>query len=159
MEELSRKVEAILYSSKNPLKISEIAEYLETDNNTVLKCIREIIRSYENINSSLTLGQFGNRYKIKLNDAFISVVSPFVDREFNEKELSMLSYIYKNPSQISGTLREKFGYNYKDTLVKLQKEKMVMSKKYRNTHKYEVTKDFYKKFNINKRSIKKEAKQ
>ncbi len=159
MEELSRKVEAILYSSKGPLKISEIAEYLETDNNTVLKCMREIIKNYESINSSLTLGQFGNRYKIKLNDDFIGIVSPFIDREFNEKELSMLSYIYKNPSQISGILREKFGYNYKDTILKLQKEKMVRAKKYRNTFKYEVTKDFYKKFNINKRTIKKEAKQ
>lgn len=156
MEELTRKVEAILYSSKEPLKVSDIAEYLNSDNNTILKCIKDIIKNYSEINSSLTVGQFGNKYKIKLNENFNNIVSPFIDREFNDKELSMLSYIYKNPDVINGDLREKFGYDYKESLEKLKKLKMVSSKKYRNTNKYNVTKNFYLKFNINKRTLKKE---
>ncbi len=155
MEELTRKVEAILYSSKEPLKVSDIAEYLNSDNNTILKCIKDIIKNYSEINSSLTVGQFGNKYKIKLDENFNNVVSPFIDREFNDKELSMLSYIYKNPDVINGDLREKFGYDYKESLEKLKKLKMVSSKKYRNTNKYNVTKNFYLKFNINKRTLKK----
>ncbi len=156
MEEFTKKVEAILYSSKGPLKVSDIAEYLNSDNNAVLKSIKEIIKNYAEINSSLAVGQFGNKYKIKLNDNFNELVSPFIDREFNDKELSMLSYIYKNPDVINGDLREKFGYDYKESLDNLKKLRMVSSKKYRNTNKYNVTKNFYIKFNINKRTLKKE---
>ncbi len=156
MEELTRKVEAILYSSREPLKVSDIAEYLNSDNSKILKCIRDIERNYSEIDSSLAVGQFGNKYKIKLNDNFNELVSPFIDREFTDKELSMLSYIYKNPGVINGDLREKFGYDYRESTESLKKLKMISSKKYRNTNKYNVTKNFYLKFNINKRTLKKE---
>ncbi len=154
MDELCRKIEAILYSSSKPLKVSDIADYLGVDNNTVNKAIKAISSTYEEINSSLKIGQFGNSYKIKLDESMASFVSPFIEKEFNEKELSMLSFIYKNNGEaISGDLRENFGYDYKEPLENLKKSGMVSARKYRNTHKYKVTAEFHRKFNINKRTL------
>ncbi|MEM0139533.1 MAG: SMC-Scp complex subunit ScpB [Ferroplasma sp.] len=159
MDETCRKIEALLYSSSSPLKVSEIAEYLAIDNATVLKAIKSIAKTYEEINSSLKVGQFGNSYKIKLDDTLTSFVYPYIDKEFSDKELAMLSFIFKNNGEvISGDLRENFGYDYKDVLEKLKKSDMVSAKKYRNTHKYKVTPEFHRKFNINKRTLREDQK-
>ncbi|AGO61467.1 thiosulfate sulfurtransferase [Ferroplasma acidarmanus Fer1] len=157
MNEISRRIEAILFSSKEPVKASEIAEYLNITNAEFIKAIKEISRNYENIESSLIVGQFGNSYKIKLSEEFVPVVDPFIEKEFTEKQLAMLSYIYKmNGEAISGNLRDNFGYAYKEDLEKLKKGGMVSSRKYRNTHKYKVTTEFHRKFNINKRTLRAE---
>ncbi|WP_287954727.1 SMC-Scp complex subunit ScpB [Acidiplasma sp.] len=157
MDDTVRKIEAILYSSKEPLKVSDIGDYLNIDNNEVLKAIKAIETGYKEINSSLTVGRFGNKYKIKLSDEFSDIVSPFIEKEFNDKELAMLSYIFKHPNAISGDLREQFGYNYLEAVESLKKSGMISAKRYRNTHRYNVTKNFYTKFNINKRTLKKEV--
>ena len=157
MNDISRKIEAILYSSKEPLKASEIAEYLSITNGEFIKSVNEISRNYENINSSLKIGRFGNQYKIKLREELVPVVEPFIEKEFTEKQLAMLSYIYKMSGEaISGNLRDNFGYNYKEELDKLKQSGMVSARKYRNTHKYKVTIEFNRKFNINKRTLRAE---
>jgi chromosome segregation and condensation protein ScpB len=157
MNDISRKIEAILFSSKEPVKASEIADYLDITNAEFTKAVKEISRDYENINSCLIIGQFGNSYKIKLNEEFVTVVDPFIEKEFTEKQLAMLSYIYKmNGEAISGNLRDNFGYAYKEDLDKLKKSDMVSARKYRNTHKYKVTTEFHRKFNINKRTLRAE---
>jgi segregation and condensation protein B len=159
MNDLTRKIEAILFSSKEPLKASEISEYLNITNQEFAKAIKELSRDYESINSTLKVGQFGNRYKIKLDEEFINVVDPFIEKEFTEKQLAMLSYIYKMSGEaISGDLRDNFGYNYKEDLEQLKKSGMVSSRKYRNTHKYKVTVEFNRKFNINRRTLREEEK-
>ncbi|WP_337861155.1 SMC-Scp complex subunit ScpB [Ferroplasma sp.] len=159
MNDVARKIEAILFASKDPLKASEIAESLNITTQEFTKAIKEISRDYENINSALTVGQFGNSYKIKLNEEFLKLVDPFIEKEFTDKQLDMLSYIYKRSGEvISGDLREHFGYNYKEDLDQLKKSDMVSARKYRNTHKYKVTTEFNRKFNINKRTLRSEEK-
>jgi chromosome segregation and condensation protein ScpB len=157
MNDVSRKIEAILYSSKEPLKASEVSEYLNITNEEFIKALKEISKNYEDTNSSLKVGQFGNRYKIKLSDNLLPLVEPFIEKEFTEKQLAMLSYIYKMSGEaISGNLRDNFGYDYKENVEKLKKTGMVSARKYRNTHKYKVTTEFHRKFNINKRTLRAE---
>ena len=106
MNDISRKIEAILYSSREPMKASEISEYLGISTLEFSRAIKEISRTYEEINSSLKVGQFGNSYKIKLSEDMVPFVDPFIEKEFNEKQLAMLSYIFKmNGEAISGDLR------------------------------------------------------
>ncbi|WP_287961297.1 SMC-Scp complex subunit ScpB [Acidiplasma sp.] len=157
MNDISKKVEAILYSSSEPLKASEVSEYMGISTVEFSRAIKEISRTYEETNSSLRVGQFGNSYKIKLSNEMVPFVEPFIEKEFTEKELAMLSYIFKMKGEaISGDLRENFGYDYKEALEKLKKVGMVSSRKYRNTHKYKVTTEFHRKFNINKRTLRAE---
>ncbi len=157
MNDISRKIEAILYSSREPLKASEVSEYLGISTSEFSRAVKDISRNYEEINSSLKVGQFGNSYKIKLSEDMIPFVEPFIEKEFTEKQLAMLSYIFKmNGEAISGDLRENFGYDYKEELEKLKKSGMVSARKYRNTHKYKVTTEFHRKFNINKRTLRAE---
>ena len=89
MNNISKKIEAILYSSREPLKASEISEYLGISTAEFSRAIREISRNYEEINSSLKVGQFGNSYKIKLSEDMIPFVEPFIEKEFKPIELNV----------------------------------------------------------------------
>ncbi len=148
MDELSRKVEAILYSCEEPLKVSDIADYLKVDNDDIIKAMRSITASYKDINSSLEIRKIGNKYKIQLSNDFNDIVYPFVKKDLDDKDIAMLSYIYKKPGVIAGELRENFGYNFMESIKKLRKEKLITAHKYRNTFKYHVTKNFYVRFNV-----------
>ncbi|SMD30152.1 SMC-Scp complex subunit ScpB [Picrophilus oshimae] len=148
MDDLSRKVEAILYSCEEPLKVSDIADYLKVSNDDVIRAMKLIARSYNEINSTLEIKKIGNKYKIQLSNDFNDVVYPFVKKDLDKKDIAMLSYIYGKPGVIAGELRENFGYNFMESVKKLKAEKLITSHKYRNTFKYHVTKNFYVRFNV-----------
>lgn len=150
---LEEKVEAILYASENPLSVTDIATVLGENKDTVMKALRALIREYKKRSTSLVIVRGGIRYKMQLKNEFSDIVTPVSKREISNLELKILGFVAANPQCMRGNIVQHFGDRSRSPLEGLVHRKFLSAKKYRNTELYNVTKEFYRYFNINKSDL------
>lgn len=151
--ELKSSVEALLYASKDPVSITDMAIILKEDKEAVAKALRSLTSEYNRRKSSLMISRSGIRYKMELRDEYHDIAFPVSEPEYSQKELSILGFIASNPGIRRGLLRDFFGEKYMEPVMKLKKDGLIKSDKYRNTELYNVTKKFYKHFNVSQEQI------
>lgn len=151
--DLKSSVEAILYASKAPISINDVAILLKEDRNSVARALRSLITDYRKRSTALKIVRTGIRYKMQLKDEFYEIALPVAEPEFSQKEVDILGFIASNPQVMRGVIREYFGERYIDSIIHLKRTGMIKSEKYRNTELFSVTKKFYKHFSVSKEQI------
>lgn len=155
--DLGEKIEAVLYASENPLSADDIAFALKEDRVSVASALKKLIREYNNRKTSLCIVRTGIRYKLQLKSEFSDLVIPVSRRELDKTEISILGFIAANDNCIRGDIIQRFGEKSRETLQRLESRKLLSAKKYRNTELFSVTKEFFRYFNIDRKSLKKMA--
>ncbi len=150
---LLQKVEAVLYASETPLSAGDIASLLGEERENVVKAIKTLARDYGRRESCLSVARSGIRYKLQLRNEFTELVAPVSRREIDQIQLKILGFVAANPGCIRGDIMERFGEKSKASIQDLVKRKLLSEKKYRNTSIYDVTREFYRYFNIKKNEL------
>ncbi len=151
--DLKSSVEALLYASKEPVSISDMAIVLREDREAVAKALRSLVSDYRKRKTALKIARTGIRYKMELREEYHDIAIPVAEPEFSQKEMAVLGFIASNRNVRRGLLREYFGERYMDQVSRLRKEGLIRSEKYRNTELYSVTKKFYRHFNVSREQI------
>lgn len=95
-------IEAILFVSERPLKITEIAEVLGQDKKEIRAALQELKREYEDGKRGIAIREVGEGYKLFTNPCYTSAVEKFVASSMRgyltQAALETLSIIaYKQP--------------------------------------------------------------
>lgn len=151
--DLKSSVEALLYASKDPVSISDMAIILKEDKEAVSKAVRSLISDYRKRKSALKIARLGIRYKMELREEYHDIALPVAEPEYSQREMAILGFIASNPDVRRGILRDFFGEKYMEPVARLRRDGFIKSEKYRNTELYTVTKKFFKHFNISKEQI------
>lgn len=151
--DLKNSIEAILYASREPVSLADMAIILREDRETVSRALRSLISDYRKRDSALRIARTGIRYKLQLKEEYYEIAMPVAEPEFSQKEVAVLGFIASNPDVRRGLLRDFFGENYMEPVNSLRRAGMIRSAKYRNTELFSVTKKFYKHFHVSKEQI------
>lgn len=151
--DLKSSVEALLYASKDPISVADMAVMLQEDRESIGKALRSLINEYRKRDTALKVARSGIRYKIELREEYHDIALPVAEPEFSQKEMAVLGFIASNPDARRGLLRDYFGEKYMDQVTRLRKEGLIRGEKWRNTELFSVTKKFYKHFNVSKEQI------
>ncbi|HHE75806.1 MAG TPA: SMC-Scp complex subunit ScpB, partial [Candidatus Aciduliprofundum boonei] len=66
MDEIMKKVEAVLFSSENPMRVGEIGEIIGHDSKEVSKAVKKLRKEYENRGGAIEIAKIGNKYVMQL---------------------------------------------------------------------------------------------
>lgn len=150
---LVQKVEAVLYASESPLSAGDIAAVLSEPKEDVLKAIRQLIKDYGRRETCLTVARTGIRYKLQLKNEYSQIVSPVSRMEIDQIQLRILGFVAANPGCIRGEIIQRFGEKSRNMIQELLVRKFLSERKYRNTEVYNVTREFFRYFNVNKSDL------
>ncbi len=156
---LLQKVEAVLYACETPLSAGDIASLLGEEREIVVKAIKSLAREYGKRETCLYVARTGIRYKLQLRNEFTDLVAPVSKREIDPIQLKILGFVAANPGCIRGDIVQRFGEKSRTLIQDLVKRKLLSEKKYRNTDIYDVTREFYRYFNIKKSDLEMKARE
>lgn len=95
-------VEAILFSSTEPLSIDSIAKIASLKVKDVSYALEELINEYSNRDSAIEVVKIGERYLMRVKPEFYPYVERFFERDLDKGSLRTLAIIaYKQPIMLS----------------------------------------------------------
>lgn len=148
MDQSTRLVEAVLFSSSKPVKISEIAAQTMLPLATIRRAIKSLTKEYDARESAIQVAKTGDGYSLILRAEYDECAKVFAPKEVPDNVLRTAAMIaYHQPilqSDLSKTLGPKV-YDEVKTLVELG---LVSAKKRGQTLSLTTTKRFSEYFGI-----------
>ncbi len=145
---IKNMVEAALFSSDEPLKISEISEKLNISKNDVRKAINQLKEEYRSDERSIEIFRIGQKYVMQLKEEYTEIGYKFSKPEIDREMLKTLALIaYLQPVKISD-LRKYVGEKLNDHIKMLKEKRLVYSRKYGKSTVLGITKYFGTYFGI-----------
>ena len=146
-------VEALLFASKEPLSVSDMAIAIKEEKDEVSKALRSLIKDYSGRNTALKISKFGIRYRMEVKDDFVNFAVTVSEPEFPKEAQEILSMILRNGGAMKGEIKKTFGDESEKILMELKHKRIITSEKYRNTEVYNVGKNFYRYFEVSKQIV------
>ena len=148
MQSIKSSIEAILFSSDEPIKASEMADILGVEVDEVSKAIKSLRNSYEK-SGAIGIFKIGQRYVMQLKEEYNEYAYAVTKRELNDEILKTLALIaYYQPIKQSD-LRDIAGSKVYENVDILKQKKLVSSKVSGKTLELKTTKQFNLYFGIN----------
>ena len=148
MDELMRKVEAVLFSSENPLRVGEIAAILEEETKAVSKAMRKLREEYEKREGAIEIARIGNRYVMQLREEYVEYGYRMGKREMSDDVLKTLAIIAYYQPITQSRLREIRGSRVYEQVEELKNRGFIYAKKSGRTVVLRTTKRFNDYFSI-----------
>ncbi len=93
-------VEAVLFSTGEPMRAKEIEDATDLDNNAVRKALRKLTRSYKNRNTALEVVKIGPKYVLQLREEYAARTDEVAKKELDHEVLKTAAIIaYYQPMQ------------------------------------------------------------
>lgn len=93
-------VEAVLFSTGEPMRVKEIEDATDLDNNAVRKALRKLTRSYRNRNTALEVVKIGPKYVLQLREEYAARTDEVAKKELDREVLKTAAIIaYYQPMQ------------------------------------------------------------
>jgi len=128
LPELKARVEAVLFSSKGPLRIADIASVLYEDRVQVRKAMRSLRGDYRRRNTAIEILKSNDKYLLRLKPKYDDAVRSIVPLEIDRGAIKTVAYIaYYQPLK-KGDLVEKFGNRVYEDLRALEGKGLVRTK-------------------------------
>ncbi len=123
------KIEALIFSARDPVSIDELSGIVNFNKNEVKKCIQLLQKEYNKESHGITLKQFGNRYIFKTKHHLAPVLKKFREKskqvKLSKAALETLAIIaYKQPVTRS-EIEEIRGVKAEKTLLTLSKYNLI----------------------------------
>lgn len=149
MNELTNKIEAILYASGKGVTEEDLANYCETKPKAVQKAIEELQKNLEERNGSLLITEHNDKWKLTVKGKYTPLIQAIVsETELPNPILKTLAVIaYKSPVMQSDivNMRGQGAYEHIKTLVK---EKFITKEESGRTFILKITDKFYNYFDV-----------
>jgi len=86
-------VEAVLFSTGEPMRVKDIEDAADLDNNAVRKALRKLTRSYKNRNTALEVAKIGAKYALQLKDEYAARTDEVAKKELGHEVLKTAALI------------------------------------------------------------------
>ncbi len=141
-------LEASLFSSEEPIKLSDIAREFNISTKDLYRALRSLKKDYDERNSAIEIVKIGQKYVMQLREEFLEIGYRFGKPELDRDVIKTLAIIaYYQPIKQSD-LREMLGEKIYEHVDLLRKKKLVNLKKEDRTFVLTVTKNFSTYFGI-----------
>lgn len=143
-----RVIEAALFSSGRPLKVSEIEEATGISKDTIRKALKKLIREYSDKDTAIEVTKISGKYVMQLKEDYLSPAEMLAKTEVPKKYLKTASLIaYHQPIKQSDLIEMvgSKGYEHVKALYGLG---LISLKPYGATKKIRTTKKFLEYFGI-----------
>jgi len=149
-ENLSQKIEAILYLKGQPLPIGKIAEYAGCDRKTAMEGLMELLSDYAHRKSALEIVESPDGYCLQLQEKYRDLVETMIPLDLGVGALRTLAAIALKGPLAQTTLIELRGsgaYQHVHDLVHLG---LIRKRRQSNGRSYwlQVTDKFYQYFQV-----------
>lgn len=156
---VKNKVEAILFSSGQKIRIDEICRLSRSKREEVIEALHELAREFDEKQSSLMLIEEGEFWKLNVRDPFISIVRRIVtETELPKGVLETLAVIaFKYPILQSDLIKIRTNKSY-EHLAQLESAGYVSRQKHGRTNLIKLTQKFFKYFDLTEEKLKEQFK-
>ncbi len=155
IEDLTNKIEALLFSAARTISIEEIEEIIGIrDKNSIKKAINELQERHKN--GSLIIIEEKEGYRFTIKEKYMDIVSKVVeDTELNKAVMETLAVIaWKSPVLQSEIIKIRSNKAY-DHISELKDNDFITKEKFGRSYKLRLAPKFYEYFDIrNKEDIK-----
>ena len=150
-------MEAILFTTHEPLSIKEIAKIMRTTELQIEKLLQQIKEKYNTENSGIMLSDVGG-YKLSVKTEYVDKVSHLTPHaELSRGLLRVLSIIVYHEPVSQSEIVKVIGNRTYDYVKELEERGLVKSEKKSRTKILSVTEKFEEYFGVKKEDIKKLA--
>ncbi|MBN1156990.1 SMC-Scp complex subunit ScpB [Candidatus Woesearchaeota archaeon] len=150
MEDLKKKVEAVLFSVGKKIELADIAKLCrEKDIELVRNALGQLMHEYENKDSSLMIVEEGTKWKLTVREKYTSIVKKIVaDTELSKTILETLAVVaWKNPVLQSDVIKIRTNKAY-DHLDQLEEMGFIARQKHSRTKMIKLTEKFFNYFDL-----------
>ena len=149
MSNLKYKLEALLFSSAREMKIDELANLTKSTPEEVREKLKEIKEDYEKRDSSITLIDYGDSFKLNIKSEHAPVISQIVtETELSKTLMETLAVIaFKYPIKQSDLIKIRTNKAY-DHLASLEEMEYITRQKYGRTKLIKLAPKFFEYFDL-----------
>ncbi len=146
---LKKRVEAIVFSAGKYVSVEEIAKLCRADINSVTEVLNELKKDYDDRDSSLSLMNEGNNWKLTVKEIYIPTVRKIVaETELTKAVMQTLSYIaYKAPILQSDVVSARSNKAY-EHIAELESKGFLTKTKRSHTFLINLTQKFFEYFDL-----------
>ncbi|CAC11735.1 conserved hypothetical protein [Thermoplasma acidophilum] len=158
-KELTRKVEAILYSSRSPVSIKLISQILSADPLSVRKAVINLKKNYEKRDGALEVASYGYKYRIQLKSQYFSEAYAVSPPDISRSEMKVIANIAISDVGLSATAIKKIAHQRTDQILShLEDMGLVKLINKGNSKIYTLGRKFESYFGISKEEFAKKIK-
>ena len=149
MSNLKYKLEALLFSSARSMKIDELCALTKADASEVREKLKELKEEYEKRDSSITLIDEGNSFKLNVKSEHLPVIQQIVtETELSKTLMETLAVIaFKYPIKQSELIKLRTNKAY-DHLTQLEEMDYITRQKFGRTKLIKLTPKFFEYFDL-----------
>jgi len=150
MEDIKKKIEAVLFTTGRFLTADEIASLCSIGSPGMIKdAIKELIEDYNKRDSALEIIEQGETFKLNLRKDYLHITTKLLsDTELDKPTQETLALIaYKSPSLQSEIVNMR-GTTAYEHVQKLKELEFITSEKHGRTRLLKTTPKFYDYFDI-----------
>ncbi len=142
------KVEAVLFSSDEPLRVGEIADIIGEEVSSVSKAVKELLKEYAEREGAIEIKRIGNKYVMQLKSEYLDYAYKLGKKELEDDVLKTLAIIaYYQPVKQS-ELRDMLGPKVYEHVDVLKKRNFIYTRRVGKTVEIRTTKHFAEYFGI-----------
>jgi segregation and condensation protein B len=146
-----RVVEAVLFSSSSPVKVTEIADKAQLSQDVVRRALRRLFTEYEGKECSMEVVKTGLKYSMQLRKDYVQFSASYAVQELGSGVIKTAAIIAYNQPILQSDLAKKRGANVYDDIRTLRHLGLVIGKKTGQTLLLSTTKKFSEYFGISTR--------
>lgn len=143
-----RIVEAVLFSSHDPLRVAEIARETGLSQKSVSRAIKSLGEEYDSRRSAIEIARTGHSYSMKLREEYVPYGRVFADREVPEGALKTAAMIAYHQPIMQSELVRMLGSGVYDHVRTLRSLGLIYARKRGHTLELTTTKRFCEYFGI-----------
>ncbi len=149
MDDLKRKVEAVLFSVAKKVSIEELSKLCRTDVESVKKALTDLAKEYETNQSSMMLVEEGNSWKIAVRENYLGLVKKVVKTtEITKSVMETLAVVaWKAPVLQSEVIRIRTNKAY-NHIVDLEESGFISREKKGRSQLIRLTQKFMDYFDL-----------
>jgi segregation and condensation protein B len=146
-----RVVEAVLFSSPSPVKVSEIADKAQISQDAVRRALKRLIDEYAAKECAMEVLKTGMKYSMQLRKDYVQFSASYAVQELDAGVVKTAAIIAYNQPILQSDLAKKRGSNVYDDIRALRHLGLITGKKTGQTLLLTTTKKFSEYFGISTR--------
>jgi len=143
-----RVVEAVLFSSSSPVKVSEIAEKSQLSQDAVRRALNRLLAEYKARECAMEVVKTGMKYSLQLRKDYVQYSASYAVQELDAGVVKTAAIIAYNQPILQSDLAKKRGSNVYDDIRALRHLGLVKGEKTGQTLLLSTTKKFSEYFGI-----------
>jgi segregation and condensation protein B len=143
-----RIVEAVLFSTPNPLRVADISRETGLPQTTIRRAIKDLVSEYDERGSAIEIAKIGPSFSMQLRDDMADVATPFAEKEVPEEALKTASMIGYHQPILQSDLNRMLGDGVYDHVRALRSLGLIKARKIGHTLELTTTRRFSEYFGI-----------